>query len=77
MFSKSLMDRLQRDEWNLLESIGQRWIQLTPKDDIFKVTVRLDTPKVYLRLRKHSQMIKGTGNNVVHRRPLNLLSGHE
>ena len=37
----------------------------------------LDTPKVYLRLRKNSQMIKGNGNNVVHRRPLDLLSGHE
>ena len=36
------MDRLERDQWTLLESIGQRWIRLTSKDDIFKVIVRLD-----------------------------------
>ena len=35
------MDRLEQDQWTLLESIGQRWIRLTSKEDIFKVIVRL------------------------------------
>ena len=29
----------QRVHWTLFESIRQRWIQWTPMDDIFKVTL--------------------------------------
>ena len=60
MFSKFLMPiGFQRVHWTLLESIRQRWIQLTPKagaplmgscpkDDILKLTVRLDNAENFL-----------------------------